>query len=419
MKKRRWSYTVGERPYTVTVYERQPGGVLYASAWDTTLRGGRGGQRRVSLKHRDRDLAKKYAAEQHAKLVAGQAAITAGRVTLKRLFALYAEYARTRDGEEPTMAEKKAGARRAELFVRVFGADKDPHKITEAEWHRFIKERRSGAIDARGRYVADPKKRRPARNRTVEYDLRRLSAVINWGTRWRDREGQYLLRENVTRGYRVPKEKNPRRPIMTEDRYHALLAVAEKVTFEVVRGGKRRQVHSYLPELLVLANETGRRLSAILGLRYEDLSLDRRPSAPYGAVTWRAELDKKGVEWPDVPISQAARTALEGVLRDRPGIGKAPLFPAPQDPSRRVDRHLPDRWLREAERLAGLLPQDGSLWHAFRRKAATELKHAPDRDVMELLGWKDLQSLKACYQHPDPETMLLALESRRELREAR
>jgi integrase len=84
-----------------------------------------------------------------------------------------------------------------------------------------------------------------------------------------------------------------------------------------------------------------------------------------------------------------------------------------------VDRHLPDRWLREAERLAGLPPQDGSLWHAFKRKAATELKHAPDKDVMELLGWKDLQSLKACYQHADPETMLVALESRRELREAR
>jgi hypothetical protein len=38
---------------------------------------------------------------------------------------------------------------------------------------------------------------------------------------------------------------------------------------------------------------------------------------------------------------------------------------------------------------------------------------------MELLGWKDIQSLKAAYQHADAAGMLVALETRRELREAR
>lgn len=156
-----------------------------------------------------------------------------------------------------------------------------------------------------------------------------------------------------------------------------------------------------------------------LTLRYEDLSLERRPSAPHGAITWRAELDKKGVEWPDVPITPTARAAIEAILRARPGIGKAPLFPAPLDPTRPVDRHLANRWLREAERLAGLEHLPGGAWHPCRRKAATELKGAPDKDVMALLGWRDLQSLKDAYQHADPASMLVALESRRELREAR
>jgi integrase len=253
----------------------------------------------------------------------------------------------------------------------------------------------------------------------VEADLRHLSAVLRWATLWQDREGRYLLRENPVRGYSIPREKNPRRPIQTQGRYEALLRVAEKVTFEVVRDRKRVRARSYLPELLVLANETGRRLSAVLGLTYANLQTERTSTAPHGAITWPADTDKKGIEWSRVPVTEAARRALDAILRDRPGIGAAPLFPSPRDPSRPMDRHLADRWLRKAENLAGLETQKGSLWHAFRRKAATELKHAADKDVQALLGWRDLRSMKQAYQHADPEGMLEAIESRRELREAR
>jgi hypothetical protein len=37
---------------------------------------------------------------------------------------------------------------------------------------------------------------------------------------------------------------------------------------------------------------------------------------------------------------------------------------------------------------------------------------------MELLGWRDHRSLKSAYQHADPEGMIVALQSRRELRGA-
>jgi integrase len=182
-------------------------------------------------------------------------------------------------------------------------------------------------------------------------------------------------------------------------------------------GSRQQLIRAYLSELLDLANETGRRLSAILNLRYENLGLTRTAAAPHGVVTWPADTDKLGRAWSDVPLSAVARAAIDRVLAERPGIGSAPLFPAPMNPSQSMSRHLADAWLRKAESLAGLEPQPGSLWHAFRRKAATELKGAPDKDVMALLGWKDLQSLKTAYQQADPETMLVALENRHELRQ--
>ena len=72
----------------------------------------------------------------------------------------------------------------------------------------------------------------------------------------------------------------------------------------------------------------------------------------------------------------------------------------------------------KAEKLAGLEPQRGSLWHAFRRKWATERKHEPDPDVAEIGGWRSLQALNACYQQADRATMLRVVLGARHLRDA-
>ncbi len=63
-------------------------------------------------------------------------------------------------------------------------------------------------------------------------------------------------------------------------------------------------------------------------------------------------------------------------------------------------------WLRRAEVMAQLPKQRGSLWHAYRRKWATERKHLPDADVAAAGGWKELESLRQCYQQADEATML-------------
>ncbi|HIF23482.1 MAG TPA: hypothetical protein EYQ27_16615 [Gemmatimonadetes bacterium] len=68
--------------------------------------------------------------------------------------------------------------------------------------------------------------------------------------------------------------------------------------------------------------------------------------------------------------------------------------------------------------MAKLEPQKGSLWHAYRRKWATERKHHPDVDVAEAGGWKTIETLKTAYQQADPETMLRVVLEAGELREA-
>ena len=201
------------------------------------------------------------------------------------------------------------------------------------------------------------------RDSTIAADLVWLRTVLRWATRWQDEDARYLMTEDVTRGYAIPKEKNPRRPLATEDRFRKVLAVAHLVKM-ASRCGGRRSARSYLVEVLGLVESTGRRISAILSLKYADLKLD---VGQFGAILWRADSDKCAKEW-TAPLSQPARAAIDAVLKERPGIGGAFLFPALTDAGKPLSVATASNWLMEAEELAGLEKQDGSLWHAYRRK---------------------------------------------------
>lgn len=439
-------YTVGSKPNTVRVFRRKGRRNLYIRCWDPSLRDGKGDYRVRSLKHDDIERAKVEAANEHAKLVEGEKGLRSGRITLARLFTLYEKHRTPQKGEH----EQGQDERRMELFTRFLGARKDPQKISRAEWERFVEQRTNGAIDARGTRVprtapcpacdgagaagcdrcggtGEIAPRRPVGPRTVAADLVFLNAVLNWGTDWRTEDG-YLLEQNVCRGFKVPKERNPKRPVATADRADAIREVYGQVTMAVTWGeergedGKRRKrkkVPSHLPTIFEIACGTGRRLSAILGLRYADLLLEK---GRHGAIRWRADTDKEGRE-SIVPIGPRVRKALDRhAARMRnlelPGIGEAPLFPSPKDPSEPLDRSRADRWLRKAEALASLEPQKGSLWHAYRRKWATERKHLPAPDVAEAGGWAGPETLQEAYQQADEETMLRVVLEGGELREA-
>ena len=264
-----WSFKAGDRPLTVTVYEREKGGIICARVWDRSARNGQGNFRRVSLGHRDKARAKRYAVDEAARLQNGSSEIGGSRVTLAQVFAAYLRFRTPRKAK----SEQQADDRRAELWARVLG-NTDPHGVSMAQWQSFIDARISGAIDARGNAALE-KERVPVRARSAEADCTWLWLVFNWAVKWRADNGRYLMRENPVRGYERPREQNPLQPVASQDRFEAVRAISDAVQMEARPKGKRILQRSYLSELLDLANTTGRRLSAICGIRFEDLLLER------------------------------------------------------------------------------------------------------------------------------------------------
>ena len=110
-----------------------------------------------------------------------------------------------------------------------------------------------------------------------------------------------------------------------------------------------------------------------------------------------------------VPINELAHDALATLARRSHAIGEAYVFPSDTNDCMPVDRHLASRWLRRAERLAGLDHVAGRGWHSFRRAWASARKHLPDVDVAAAGGWKDTATMKRCYQHADAGGALRAV----------
>ena len=181
-RKEPWSYTAGERPHQVTVYERVAGGPISVRIWDPTLRRGKGEMVRRSLKHKDREKAREYAGRPAAALAKWESDLANGRTRLGEVFASYMRHRTPRK----SLRSQKEDARRVELWARTLSADRDSHHLTLREWEAFIDRRTSGEIDARGMVVERPKAVRP---RIVEADCVWLNAVYGWAVKWKTERG--------------------------------------------------------------------------------------------------------------------------------------------------------------------------------------------------------------------------------------
>jgi integrase len=135
----------------------------------------------------------------------------------------------------------------------------------------------------------------------------------------------------------------------------------------------------------------------------------------HGKILWRADSDKVGRDWLS-PVTPEVRAELEQFRRDRLLVGDALFFPAPNNPGKPVKVEIASDWLRRAEKLAGLDPLPRGIWHPFRRRWATERKHMSPKDVAEVGGWADTQTLQKCYQIADEETMEAVVLQPRRLR---
>ena len=336
-----------------------------------------------SLRHRDWALAKRQADEIAAGLAEPVAPDDAEPepLTLKTLFDIYGEEVTPTKGWRARRADRAA----MKMFLRFFGKHRKAATLSQRDWDRFIRARFAGKAGGSGQ---------PVRARTIERDLKLLLAILNWAVRSRDEEGRLLLESNPLRGLRPPKEKNPLRVTLTQGEYEALLRVAGDVDW-------RFRV------ALVLAHETGHRIGAICNLRWSDVDVGAK------TIRWRAEHEKTGYEH-RTPITSVARAVLVEARRRNPGIGDAPVMPAPKDPSACMSRWLASGWWKKAEGLAGLEPRRGRGWHSLRRKFASDLMDLPLKVLCELGGWKTAQTVLQCYQKPDEDRLRRALEEYRE-----
>jgi integrase len=389
----RWSWTAGEKGANrVRVFSHPKSGRLFLEWYEPVLGTKRPKARTRALGHSDREQAKADAEEWALKLRRGEVARTtpddpfpsaptlARPIRLGPLFDIY--------GQEVTPRKSRGDHDRCTigLFTALWGRERVVDSLCERDWRRYIDSRRSGVLAPRGRQG------RPVGDRVIEHDLRLLLGILNWATRQKDEGGQFWLLANPLRGQKVPTEKNPRQPVITEAQYTALLEVAPSVDprFALV---------------LVLCHETGHRLNSVCHLRWSDVDFDG------AAIRWRAETDKSGKEH-ETPLSDVAAAALRVAQRRSATIGDGWVFP-----SRLKGRALRTAafqawWSKAAAKLETPLPT-GCRFHGFRRKLATELVTEQLAVIQSLGGWSQPQVVVSRYQKVPLEVQREVLSKRR------
>jgi integrase len=371
---KRWSYLAGEKGRNrVRAYEHPRSGLLYLEVREN------GRKVRVALRHRDRDNAKGKADTLAARLCHATVAAPPDP-TLGSLITEYLREVTPTKGESKQAHDRRAGR----MFTALFGTRKAA-TLDRRDWDAFIAWRRRGGDTRSGKAHG-----RPVGPRIITYDLKFLHSVLNWATTVRMPAGPFLLERNPLRGSPWPRVTTVRRPLCTKAQYHALRSIAPAV-------------HPLADLALLLVYETGHRMASVRQLRWDDVD------DAEGTVQWRGCADKMGHDH-RTPLSDAARTAL----RERHAASRVSdwVFPSPSDPTVPVSRHLVRSWWRELERRAGLTPEPGRGWHAFRRTFATEFKWLPLRDLMALGGWQSPLTLTMCYTAADPVTQRQALAKR-------
>src|SRR5713101_4052435 len=365
---KRWSRTVGtQRGNRIRVYEREPGGKLYAAVWDPE----RSKYTQTGLGHRDRERALRDVGELVRLRESGED--LSGPLQLGTMVARYlAESTHTRDGSLKTAHYMRGCAQFATYLIEWFGAETPVSQLTPDRMPEYAAARRSGKISGR-----------PVGQTAVHTDMKLLKSMMTWATMVYE-NGRPLLDRNPLTGFVVPKEPNPNRPVVDGETVEKLLDVADRVS-------------PLLPLLIKLMDWTGRRLGSVLNLRWDDFDFENK------TIRWRAEHDKKRKTWV-VPMPEKAAEALLEFRAKHGVIGGALVFPMKHDPTRAVSRQLAADWLKRAYCYAKIERSRGGLWHPFRRKWATERKDYPVRDVADAGGWEDLPTAMM-YQHADQETL--------------
>ena len=185
----------------------------------------------------------------------------------------------------------------------------------------------------------------------------------------------------------VPNKRHERRPIefLNREEIDALLAVPNASTWL----GRRDRT------LLLVAVQTGLRVSELIGLNCQDVVL--------GTGAHVRCLDK-GRKHRCTPLRPETAKMLQGWLRERRGLPENPVFPSIRGGrlSRDAVEHLINKYTHRAEPTCPSLKHKNVSAHVLRHAAAMDLlHHGVDRSVIALwLGHESVETTQM-YLHAD------------------
>jgi integrase len=386
-----WSYNAGERGKSwCRVYEKEKGGLIYVEWMEAEADPDTGKpkprRRRLCLKHTDRARACEYA-HQLAAALAAKTPAAPPVSTLRGLLGAYLEQITSGKKE----SKRKHDHRAARVFLAYLsdraaagepgrGPDRDPGTLDYADWTGFITARRRGTITGW---------ERPCRNGQIAQDLACIVAVLNWASGADEDAPHYLARNPWgaarRRAQRMerPKEKDPRRPGISEEMHQKILEHSPNWRFSLAA---------------ILCRATLHRMNSVRLLRKEDVDLEA------GRVRWRGEHDKTGREL-QTPFPPEAVEAI----RAAPPVLSPWLIPAPRDPARPVSRGTLVAWMHQVKKKLGI-DVERLGFHAYKRAGirTPEFRALPPK-VQEQLTGTTHAMLRAVYDEVPFEELEAAM----------
>lgn len=385
-EKQIWSYIAGERGNNrVRAFEKQAGGDLYLEWFE-----GEGRRKRRKLgEHAQTRRAAILAAEELAEeLARGRPGGDEAPVTLERLIEHYNQEVTPRKGTSTQHHDRRASRLLRQFFNRQSDPGRrmtrHPSSLDRRDWDGFIEARRKGLIPGF----------RPVGERVIEYDLKYLIAVLNWGSGSMPVGGSepYLPSGSPwgteirrSQSWPMPKNPSPHRPSMTDEIRRRLIEFSPSWQFELA---------------LVLGRDTRRRNNSIRQVDWSNVDQQR------WTIRWPGEHDKSGATSETPLLGDEAKNALKRA----PSRGIAgPVFPSQREPSQPTPRDTFQTWLRRAKArlLASLPPAEAEEWrkklrgvgyHAEKRAGVRDPRfRALPPKVQEKLAGTKYETLKKVY----------------------
>lgn len=318
-----------------------------------------GRQQRRSLNTTSKKEARRRAIQLEADLVSGKYAAATKAPSLAKVIDEYRDYLEGRRRAAKTMTKYEHGFK---LFLDL-AERRDAKSILQVDLafaDAFRRERKRHGSDE------------PASAKTVHSDLVLLRQLANFARR------RKMIHIDPLAGLEMEKPKPRPQPCWTRDEVDQVLAAAS----EPQRG-----------QLTLLA-ETGMRVGELRWLTWDDVDLKRgvlhiRPK-PDGS--WKP----KSGDIRAIPISPAARTVLESLLRDTPWVVTARPSRKYPDGGHQISERRLLNYLKRILKPLGLTGHLHTFRHAFISHALTQ--GIPEAIVRQWVGHVDAQIIRQ-YTH--------------------